>query len=151
MLCSCSALALPTAKCRSSFRIKMLAKPLLRKIMWLLVTVELKERSFPEDFFFSPVLGQQQWILWTHGTVVWVANYILVSSPDISKVWEFCGRSRMDSILNSEGKPALLFRSLLFQRVCKSLCQPAIFKKFKVLSFQETTLGATWMFISAKC
>lgn len=103
MPCSRSVLTLPIAQCGNNFRIQILAEPLVRGILWLLVTLELKGQSFPEDLFFPPVLEEQQWILWTHGTVLWILNYIFISPPAICKV-QFCGRRKMSPVLNSELK-----------------------------------------------
>lgn len=65
MPCSCNALALPIAECRSSFRIKILAKPLTAQGGHVAVGNTGIERTIlPRNLvYFSPLLGHQQWIL----------------------------------------------------------------------------------------
>lgn len=85
-LADINSLALPIAKCSSSFTVRVLATPLFGKNAWLLGTLKLKEEgSFPEDcFLFCPWPLQYVW--WTCRTVLQAVNFILLSPIAICKV-----------------------------------------------------------------
>lgn len=72
---------------------------------------------------FSPILWQQQWISWTHGTVLSFKLYPGLSPSHIQSMgvlWK--EENGLYIEFWTEGKAALLFRFILLQRVCKSLC-----------------------------
>lgn len=127
MPCSRSVLTLPIAQCGNNFRIQILAEPLVRGILWLLVTLELKGQSFPEDLFFSPC----PWRATVNFMNTWDSSvnfklYLHLSSSHMQSTVLWKEENEPCIEFWTEGKAALLNKSILLQRVLKSLCQPVI-------------------------